>query len=359
MIVRVRLTAPLGALRERNLALLVGSTGISTLGTGMAQVALAFAVLKIGTATDLGYVLVAREIPIVVFLLLGGVWADRVSRHRLLVGGDLISGAAQATGAGLLLVGGATVWNLALLQIAFGVASAFTRPASVGLVPQVVKPEHLQQANALIDLSRSTLRIAGPAIGGAIVVAANPGWALAVDAATFFVSALMRGAMRIPKAADHVRGVGIVADLRDGWREFVSRSWVWAMVAGFGVFQLTLFPALLVLGPSLRRRISAARVPGEQFSPARQRALSPAAWPLCACASAARWCRTGSCACPSQGSSSSSARQSRSGSCARSGCWRVRGSQRRTSSGRPCCSSGSRRTRFRGSPRSTGSARSR
>jgi MFS family permease len=249
MIVRVRLTAPLGALRERNLALLVGSTGISTLGTGMAQVALAFAVLKIGTATDLGYVLVAREIPIVVFLLLGGVWADRVSRHRLLVGGDLISGAAQATGAGLLLVGGATVWNLALLQIAFGVASAFTRPASVGLVPQVVKPEHLQQANALIDLSRSTLRIAGPAIGGAIVVAANPGWALAVDAATFFVSALMRGAMRIPKAADHVRGVGIVADLRDGWREFVSRSWVWAMVAGFGVFQLTLFPALLVLGP--------------------------------------------------------------------------------------------------------------
>jgi hypothetical protein len=245
----VTVTRRLGDLRERNLMLFVGSAGISTLGSMMAQVALAFAVLEIGSASDLGIVLVAREIPMILFLLLGGVWADRVSRHWLLVAGDAMSGVAQALGAGLLLFGGATVWNLALLQIVFGVASAFTRPATVGLVPQLVKPQALQRANALIDLSRSTMRIAGPAAGAAIVVAASPGWALAVDAATFFISAIMRAGIRIPATAAHVVTTGIVHDLRAGWHEFVSRTWVWTMVAGFGVFQLTLFPALFVLGP--------------------------------------------------------------------------------------------------------------
>jgi MFS family permease len=238
----------LGALRERNLALLVASSSISTLGSGMAQVALAFAVLKIGSPSDLGFVLLAREVPLVVLVLLGGVWADRVSRQRLLVAGDVTRGSAQALAAVLLLVGTAEVWNLAALQIAYGAAEAFTRPASTGLIQQAVRPQHLQQANALIDLSRSSLRIVGPAAGAAIVVAASPGWALGADAMTFFVSASLLAGMRIPATA-RVRGKNVLADLRDGWREFTSRTWVWTMVTGFGVFQLSLFPALLVLGP--------------------------------------------------------------------------------------------------------------
>src|SRR6266850_1322242 len=97
-------------LRERNLALYVGSVTVSTLGSSMASVALAFAVLAIGTPSDLGFVLVAREIPIVAFLLLGGVWADRVSRQRLLVVADVARGLAQGAGALLLLTGTASVW---------------------------------------------------------------------------------------------------------------------------------------------------------------------------------------------------------------------------------------------------------
>lgn len=228
--------------------LLVGSGAIDALGNGMANVALAFAVLQIGGAADLGLTFLAREIPMVVFLLLGGVWADRVSRKVLLVAGGLAMGSAQALTAILFLTHHATVWRVALLQIVFGVASSFTRPASTGLIPQAVSHAHLQEANALVDLSRSTSRIVGPAIGGVIVAAANPGWALAVDAATFFVSAVFCLQLRIAESERAERS-HMVHELREGWGEFRSRTWLWTIVASFGFFQLTLFPALLVLGP--------------------------------------------------------------------------------------------------------------
>jgi hypothetical protein len=244
----VKPIAALTALRERNLALLVASGTISSLGSGMAQVALAFAVLRIGNASDLGLVLLAREIPIVAFLLIGGVWADRVSRKWLLVIGDATTGAAQAVTALLFLTHHAAIWNVAALQVVFGIANAFTRPASTGLIPQAVSVAHLQEANALSDLGRSTMRIAGPAIGAAIVVVGNPGWALAADAASFILSGLLRAQMRIARSARPQRSK-LLADLRDGWGEFTARTWVWVMVSSFGLFQLTLFPALLILGP--------------------------------------------------------------------------------------------------------------
>jgi hypothetical protein len=244
----VRAARVLDALRERNLALLLGSGTVSSLGSSMSQVALAFGVLRIGGASDLGFVLLAREVPIVAFLLVGGVWADRVSRKWLLVGGDGLAGGVQALTAGLFLTHHAGVSSIAALQVVSGTANAFTRPASTGLTAQAVSAEHLQDANALVDLSRSTMRIAGPAIGAAIVVATNPGWALAVDAATFFVSAALRTRLRIA-GATRAASAGMVGDLLHGWREFVSRTWVWVMVASFGFFQLSLFPAELVLGP--------------------------------------------------------------------------------------------------------------
>jgi hypothetical protein len=225
---------------------------VDALGNNMAAIALAFAVLQIGNAADLGYVLLAREIPLVVFLLLGGVWADRVSRKALLVLGDLAMGSAQALTALLFLTHHATVWRVALLQMVFGVAGAFIRPASTGLIAQAVSHAHLQEANAVLDLSRSTLRIVGPALGGLIVVAANPGWALAADAASFFISAAFYVGLRIA-AAERPARTRMLHELREGWSEFVSRTWLWTMVASFGVFQLALFPALLVLGPTVAK----------------------------------------------------------------------------------------------------------
>jgi MFS family permease len=246
----VRLPASLDVLHERNYARYLGSIVVSHLGNGMANVALAFAVLGFGTPTDLGIVLLAREIPMIVFLLLGGVFADRIPRRTILIGTDLVKGSAQVATAVLLFSGAAHVWNVALLQVAFGVANAFSRPIGLGLIKETVSDAHLQQANALTQLSRSTLSIASPALGALIVTLGSPAIAIAIDAATFFVSAAFITSMRL---AGTVRAATttIVGDLRDGWREFISRPWVVAIIASFGLFQLTYFPALLVLGPTV------------------------------------------------------------------------------------------------------------
>jgi MFS family permease len=244
----VALPRSLEVLHERSFARYLASVTISTLGSGMATVALAFAVLEFGGATDLGIVLLAREIPIVIFLLLGGVYADRLPRRVILVGCDLLKGTAQAATAVVLFAGVANVWNVGLLQAVFGIAAAFSRPATTGIVKEAVSDERLQEGNALLSLSRSVLSIAGPALGALIVAAGSAAWAITADAVTFFVSAALVASMHL---APTVRMVSksIVGDLRDGWREFVERSWVVAMVISFGLFQLTYFPALLVLGP--------------------------------------------------------------------------------------------------------------
>ena len=246
----MRLPASLDVLRERNFARYLGSIVVSHLGGGMANVALAFAVLEFGTPTDLGIVLLSREIPMIVFLLLGGVFADRLPRRTILVSTDIVKGAAQVATAVLLFAGGAHVWNVALLQGAFGVANAFSRPVGLGLVKETVSDAHLQQANALTQLSRSTLSIVSPALGALIVTFGSPAIAIAVDAVTFFASAVLIASMRIPGTV-RAATESIVGDLREGWREFVSRRWVVAIIASFGLFQLTYFPALLVLGPTV------------------------------------------------------------------------------------------------------------
>jgi len=214
----------------------------------MAIVALAFAVLDFGGATDLGIVLLAREIPMVIFLLLGGVFADRLPRRVILIGCDLVKGSAQVVTAVLLFAGTANVWNVGLLQAVFGIAAAFSRPATTGIIREAVSEERLQEGNALLGLSRNILSIAAPAIGAIIVALGTPALAIAIDAATFFASAALVASMHLAPTV-RLASKSIVGDLRDGWREFVERSWVVVMVISFGLFQLTYFPALLVLGP--------------------------------------------------------------------------------------------------------------
>lgn len=244
----MRLPASFDALRERNFARYLAAESISDLGSGMAMVALAFAVLEFGGAVDLGIVLLAREVPIVVFVLLGGVLADRVPRRRLLASSDLVKGTAQVATAALLFTGTANVWDVALLQIAFGIANALSRPATIGLVKEVVSDERLQQGNALLHLSTNVFSIAGPAIGALIVAAGSPALAIAIDAATFFVSAALIASLRLTRVARTVTA-SVLTDLRDGFHELTSRPWAVAIIAAFGLFQLTYFPALTVLGP--------------------------------------------------------------------------------------------------------------
>jgi MFS family permease len=243
----------LAALEERPFRLLFAGQAASLLGDGMVPVALAFAVLGLtGSATDLGIVLAARTVPLVAFLLVGGVWADRLPRRAVMVAADLARLAAHGAMAALLIAGAAQVWSLAVLAAVTGTATAFFTPAISGIMPAVVSTERLQQANALRGLAMAAGQIAGPALSGLIVVTVGSGWALAADAATFGVSAAFLARIPLPAHAP-VAARPFVADLRDGWDDFRSRTWLWASVAAAALGNM-LFAAYMVLGPLVADR---------------------------------------------------------------------------------------------------------
>lgn len=243
----------LGPLRERDFRLLFIARTTSRLGGSMAPVALAFAVLTTlhGSPTDLGIVLAARLVPTICFLLLGGVLGDRLPRHVVMVGSNVASGGSQGAAAVLLLTGHASVATLAALAAVNGLSSAFFMPASEGIVPQIVDAATLQEANALLRLSLNATNILGAALGGLLVAATSPGWAIAGDAASFGIAALATAAMRLPAAA--VQTHSVLQDLRDGWRDFWSRTWLWAIVVQFGVMNAAQTGAIDVIGPKIAK----------------------------------------------------------------------------------------------------------
>src|SRR6188508_403560 len=194
------LSERLGALRERDFRLLFAGTMITTLGDRLASIALAFAVLDIASATALGIVFAVRQVVEALVLVGGGVLSDRLPRNLVIGGASLVQGAAQAATAALVLTGSGSILAIVVLQGIYGVGAGLVVPAEVGLVPQTVSPARLQQANALQGLSRNFVRILGPAIGGAIVVAGSPGTALAIDAVSFLVCAVLLARIRVPSA---------------------------------------------------------------------------------------------------------------------------------------------------------------
>ena len=191
------------ALRERQFRLLFAGQLISLLGDSITSVALAFAVLDLtGSATDLGYVLAARTAPLVAFLLVGGVFADRLPRRVVMLTADVLRGAAQGAVAVLVLTHSAQIWEIVVLQAVSGTATAFFNPASTGLTPMTVSPERLQQANALRGLSMASAGIVGSAISGVLVAGVGAGWALAIDSAELRSQRVLPGAAAAACACD-------------------------------------------------------------------------------------------------------------------------------------------------------------
>lgn len=244
----------LGPLRERDFRLLFVGQTTSRLGSAMAPVALAFAILNTlhGSATDIGIVLAARQVAVVVLLLFGGVWADRLPRHQVMVASNLVSGASQAALAALLLTGHARLWEIAALAVLNGASSAFFFPASTGIIPQTVPATMLQQANATLRLAMNGTNIAGAALGGILVAATNPGIAIATDAVSYGLAAIALGLMHLPPGL-RMQGSSVVHELREGWRDFWSRPWLWAIVLQFGIVNAATTGAVNVLGPAVAK----------------------------------------------------------------------------------------------------------
>jgi hypothetical protein len=249
----MRLPDGLAPLRQPRFAWFYAARLTSTAGSTMAPIALAFAVLDLtDSASALGIVLAARMIPMVLFLLLGGVLSDRFDRSMVMRTSNLLSALTQGTVAYLVISGQAELWMLITLEAANGTVAAFTMPAMDGIIPQIAPRTHLQQANALLSFSRAGLAVIGPTIAALLVASAGAGWALAFDSLSWLAAALLLTRVRLP-AREQRDEPSMLRELREGWSVFTGNTWLWVVVAGFGVMNGIHAGAWFTLGPAIAR----------------------------------------------------------------------------------------------------------
>jgi MFS family permease len=241
-----------GSFAYGNFRLLFGARTASLIGTAMAPVGLSFAVLAAtGSTTDLGVVLAARIAPFAIFLLVGGVLADRLPRQLVMIAADTVGGLAQLATGLLVLSGSRSLAWLIALQLVSGSATAFFFPAAQGLLPHTISAEVFPKAYAYMGLSRNFASIAGGALGGFIAAVSSPGWTLVADAATFGISAMLTTGLRVPHLP--APPATMLNDLREGWQEFRTRTWLWTIVAQFAIVVGFGRSAQLVLGPVIAK----------------------------------------------------------------------------------------------------------
>jgi predicted MFS family arabinose efflux permease len=241
-----------GPLRLPAFRFLFSARAISYVGTYLAPIAVAFAVLDNGGgATAVGLSFAAWTLAQVTMLAFGGVVGDRVPRRAVMIGSDVASTAVRATMGVLLVSGHAEVWQLIGLQACGGAAVAFYSPASYGLVREVVPDDQLQQANGLLAIARYAAFPLGAAIGGSIVALIGSGTALLVDAGTYAASAALLSRIDVESIAR--AGAGFLRELREGWSAFVEQTWVWVLVLYISMYFLITYAPFFVLGPYIAK----------------------------------------------------------------------------------------------------------
>ncbi|MFC9682019.1 MFS transporter [Streptomyces sp. NPDC056948] len=238
----------------RNYSLLTAAAVVTNLGSHGALVAAAFAVLETGgDSGDVGLVAAARTLPLVLFLLIGGAVADRLPRHHVMVAANALNCLSQAAFAALVLTGEPLLWQMMLLAALGGTGQAFFGPAAEGMLMSSVDGEQAGRAFAMFRMAMQGAALGGAALGGAMVAAIGPGWVLAADAAAFALAGALRAFLDVGHIAPRAPGGGMLADLREGWREFAGRPWLWAIVLQFSIANAVVAAAEAVYGPLVAR----------------------------------------------------------------------------------------------------------
>jgi MFS family permease len=244
-------------LRHRDFRFLFFGQSASAIGDQVVIVALALYVTqRTGSPTDLGLVLAAQSLPLIALVLFGGVWADRLPRHRIMTAADYARALLHGVLAASIVLGGASVVEMIVIEALFGAARAFFQPAYSGLLPQTIPDAEAQDARALSSTTENLAILVGPALGAAMVLTIGAGAAFALDAATFLLSAELLRHVR-PRARGEAprERTTVMADLRAGWREVRSRTWVWATIAAFTVAVLSAYATWYALAPLVSRQL--------------------------------------------------------------------------------------------------------
>ncbi|MGW2817188.1 MFS transporter [Streptomyces sp. NPDC001415] len=238
----------------RNYTLLTAAAVVTNLGSQGALIAAAFAVLQSGgSGGDVGLVAAARTVPLVLFLLVGGALADRLPRHRVMVAANALNFLSQGAFALLVLTGDARLWQMMALTALGGVGQAFFGPASEGMLMSSVRGTEAGRAFAFYRMAMHGAGIGGAALGGALIAVLGAGWVLAIDAAAFAVAGALRAFLDVSHLPPREAGGGMISDLREGWREFITRPWLWSIVVQFAVVNAVVAAAEAVYGPLVAR----------------------------------------------------------------------------------------------------------
>ncbi|MFZ9674678.1 MAG: MFS transporter [Ilumatobacteraceae bacterium] len=227
---------------------------VSNIGNGMAPIALAFGVLSLdgADAGSLSLVTTSQMIPLVAFLLIGGVAADRFGRSQLVGSTDIIGSGVVAISAIAFITGNASVPLLCVNGFIFGVLNALWYPAFSGLMPMIVPGPLLQGANSILGFGANVGYTLGASVAGFIVATAGPGWGLLGDATSFLIAGLLVLSLRLPKTfveqSDDDR-TSMITQLRVGWNDFSSRRWIVLIVGAFAFYHLAFEAFIAVLAP--------------------------------------------------------------------------------------------------------------
>lgn len=238
----------------RDFRLLLADRLLAPAATAFSLVGVAFAVLDVtGSTADLSYVLAAQILPSLVFAVAGGVVADRIPPQRVIVAANLMIAVGEGGFGVLVLAGHPRLWQMIALETLTGAGMAMFYPASQALLPRLVPASLLQEANAMSRLAMNAAQMGGAAAAGLFVAVAGPGWALATCGAGMIGTVPLLLAIHAT-GAERTSRTSLTRDLRDGWAEFVSHTWLWVIVAQFCVVLFAWYGGFQVLGPVIARR---------------------------------------------------------------------------------------------------------
>jgi predicted MFS family arabinose efflux permease len=237
----------------RDFRLLLADRLLAPAAFAFSLVGVSFAVLNAtGSTADLSYVLAAQIAPSLIFALVGGVVADRVAPQRVIVAANVMIALGEGTFGILVLATHPRVWQMILLEMVTGSGMAVFYPASQALLPRLVPEGLLQEAFAMSRLAMNAAQMAGAAVAGIFVAAAGPGWALATCGIGMLGSVPLLLAIR-SGGNERLPGSNMLREIRDGWSEFRSHTWLWVIVAQYGVILAAWYGSFEVLGPVVAR----------------------------------------------------------------------------------------------------------
>lgn len=226
---------------SRDFTLFFAARAVAKTGDGMLPVALAAGLLAHGLgAGGVGLAMASFSVCFVGFVIFGGVLSDRWGARRMMVAADLVRVVTQGTAAVLFLTGHVVLWQICLIGAVNGIAAGAFQPGVASVVPRVARD--VQGANGVIRTAEALAMLLGPAVAGLLVALVSAAGVFGVHAGTYAVGAFLLALIRLPEPTRRRgEGPGYVADLVEGWHEFRSRTWMWAVILLWMVLMVTMW----------------------------------------------------------------------------------------------------------------------